>query len=80
MPVKSLNKLGRPVYTILVLGLIPGTNIQISFLAYLVILAFGVVVAMVIWARYKFLRSILRHQPNSLRLPLPASQLHLRGQ
>ena len=64
------------MYSVLVLGLIPGTNIQISFLAWLIITAIVSVIASIAWLEYK------RHQ-NELWLPphypKHANQLHQRG-
>ena len=70
------------MYSFLVLGLIPGTNVQISFQAWLVLLAclpFAAVIA------FKLLRPYARQliqwgQAVAPRQPLPASYLHLRVQ
>ncbi len=64
------------MYNFLVLGLVPGTNIAISFQAWLIITA-GLLAVLFIF------RPLLRHllelgQANAKRLPLPASQLHQR--
>jgi hypothetical protein len=64
------------MYTFLVLGLIPGTNIQISFQAWLVIMA-------VLPFAVRGLRSPMRRllelgKAAEPRLPLPASQVHQR--
>jgi hypothetical protein len=66
------------MYSFLVLGLIPGTNIQLSFWAWLVIMPLLVV------AGRKFRPQVrdliewgLAPQP---RLPLPANRLHRRLQ
>jgi hypothetical protein len=64
------------VYSVLVLGLIPGTNIQISFLAWLVITTIVCALASIAWLEYK-------HRQSELWLPAHypkhATQLHQRG-
>jgi len=64
------------MYAFLVLGLIPGTNIQISFQAWLGIMAGLPFVAALIWPH---LRQHLAAESIALRQPLHASQLHLRA-
>ena len=63
------------MYSVLVLGLIPGTHIQISFQAWLAVTAIVLLVANLAWLEHK------RHQ-NELWLPphypKHASQLHQR--
>jgi hypothetical protein len=70
------------VYSFLVLGLIPGTNIQIGFWAWIVLMV-GLIITFKIYKR-RLYRAIGNwwHQfdeDNGLaRKPLPASQLHRR--
>lgn len=59
------------MYSIVVLGLVPGTNIQISFQAWLVMTA--IIVGALIY-------KLEHYNPSALRLPLPASRLHQRVQ
>jgi hypothetical protein len=63
--------------SLLVLGLVPGTNIQISFQAWLAIAVTLTAAAMAIWRELK--RRGLVEQLTPLRLPLHANQLHQRG-
>lgn len=66
------------MYSFLVLGLIPGTNIQLSFWAWLVIMP--LLVASIWKFKPRMLNLIewgLAPQP---RLPLPANRLHRRLQ
>lgn len=72
------------MYSFLVLGIIPGTNIQIGFWAWIILMA-GLIIA---FRRYKQqLIALVEnwwHQfdedaEGSARRPLPANQLHLRG-
>lgn len=66
------------MYAFLVLGLVPGTNIQISFQAWLVMLALSPLLGL---ALRPYLRQLLkRGLAGPARLPLPASQLHCRIQ
>ena len=66
------------MYSVLVLGLIPGTNIQISFWAWLVI------IAILPFLARRFKAPLLKHfqafielgKAPTPRLPLPASSLH----
>lgn len=65
------------MYSFFVLGIIPGTNIAISFqvwLALMVLLAVGVVVLKPRVARY-----IRENYIDFRREPIHASELHLRG-
>ncbi|MGC1177130.1 MAG: hypothetical protein WA843_03605 [Candidatus Saccharimonadales bacterium] len=61
----------------LVLGQVPGTNIQISFQAWLTILGMLLIVA----AKFRphAQRALRQNQADSLRQPLHASQLHQRA-
>jgi hypothetical protein len=69
------------MYTFLVLGLIPGTNIQINFYAWIIIMI-GLSISV-----YRLRSRIVRrlsgwwHQfdETETRQPLHANQLHLRG-
>ncbi len=63
--------------TILVLGLIPGTNIEIGFIFWAVIAAALVVVLIKsFFSNYRLVKSMRRLL--DVRLPLPASQFHSR--
>ncbi len=64
------------MYSFLVLGLVPGTNVQISFQGWLVLMAVLAVATPVMWSGLK--RRLLAYQPVVLRTPLDASQLHHR--
>lgn len=72
------------MYTFLVLGLIPGTNIQINFYAWIVIMLglaaaiykFRVRIARVLHELWRELEGAEPRRPQ----PLHASRLHLRGQ
>jgi len=64
------------MYTFLVLGLIPGTNVQITFQAWLAIMAVLPFVA--ILAKSPVHRLLELGKAAEPRLPLPASQLHRR--
>lgn len=64
------------MYSVLVLGLIPGTHIQVSFVAWLMFSTIVLVVSSVAWLEFKRSRSELwlpSHYPKH------ASQLHRRG-
>lgn len=72
------------MYSFLVLGLVPGTNIQIGFWTSIVLM----LALAVVFKRYKqhLIRSVLNwwHQfdediEGMPRKPLPANRLHLRG-
>lgn len=72
------------MYTFLVLGLIPGTDIQIGFWSWIIIM----VAIMVVFKRYRqyFIKIIDKwwHQfdedvKDMPRKPLPSNRLHLRG-
>lgn len=70
------------MYSFLVLGLVPGTNIQISFWAWIIIMAVLLVVAKRFKATIEQRIDAWWHQfdnPAGSRKPLHASQLHLRG-
>ncbi len=67
------------MYTFLVLGQIPGTNIQISFQVWLVILA-GLVLAVMAFTLSLRVRRAFKRQAMRLRQPLSASQLHQQAQ
>ena len=62
-----------------VLGLIPGTNIQINFSFWLIFFMSFVVIAAVIYLNYQRQIRILGRLA-TLRTPLPASLLHSRRQ
>lgn len=66
------------MYTFLVLGLIPGTNVQISFDAWLGIMAGLPFVAALL--RTPLHRLVELGKAAEPRLPLPANQLHRRIQ
>jgi len=66
------------MYTFLVLGLIPGTNVQISFQAWLAVMA---MLPFLAYLAKEPLRKILElGMAATPRLPLHASQLHHRLQ
>ena len=71
------------MYTFLVLGLIPGTNIQIGFWAWIIFMAGLAVVVYRLKTRIvSFLESWWRQFDEDkaiARKPLHASRLHLRG-
>lgn len=70
------------MYSFLVLGLIPGTNIQINFWAWIIIMVGLTVTAYKLRFRVGRLVSSWWHQfddPETHRKPLHANQLHLRG-
>lgn len=63
------------MYSVMVLGLIPGTNVQISFVAWLIITIVLSVGSSIIWLEYKRRQSEIwlpAHYPKH------ASQLHQR--
>jgi hypothetical protein len=69
------------MYSFFVLGIIPGTNIQITLTTWLDSLALLVAIAALVWLnrQHRFRNFILARQsirPN----PVHASQLHQRGQ
>jgi len=64
------------MYSVLVLGLIPGTNIQVSFAAWLVIAGIVCVMASIVWLEYRKRQGELWLPPH---YPKHASQLHQRG-
>jgi hypothetical protein len=63
------------MYSLLVLGIVPGTNIAISFQAWLIL---ALLLAVIRPSRQLYL--YLQHQTAAamVRRPLPASQLHSR--
>jgi hypothetical protein len=69
------------MYTFVVLGLIPGTNIQLTFDMWLQIISSLAVATLVIWSAgsfLKFYRYTNELLMNHLRTPLHATQLHQR--
>ena len=70
------------MYTFLVLGLIPGTNIQINFWAWMVIMTGLIIIG---WRAKRYVVRYIAawwHQFDEdagIRKPLHANQLHLRG-
>jgi hypothetical protein len=70
------------MYTFLVLGLIPGTNIQINFYAWIIIMVGLAIIAYRLRPRVVRYLSSWWHQFDDTktdREPLHASHLHLRG-
>jgi hypothetical protein len=67
------------MYSFLVLGLIPGTNVQISFQIWLVMLACSPLAILAFALRHR-LRRAAELGSLSLRQPLYASQLHQQVQ
>jgi hypothetical protein len=69
------------MYSFLVLGLIPGTNIAISFQVWLVVMVVALVGFMIVRKRIEqFIISIVDEMFGTpQRQPLHASQLHLRA-
>jgi hypothetical protein len=67
------------MYSFIVLGIVPGTNIQISFQAWLLMLAGLVALIMVFIASHRLRRS-MGLQGLRLRQPLDANQLHQQVQ
>jgi hypothetical protein len=63
----------------LVLGLIPGTNIQINFLIWLIFLIGLGIGTIIIVLKYRHQLKILARLAN-MRVPLHASELHTRQQ
>jgi hypothetical protein len=66
------------MYSLLVLGLIPGTNIQLSFWAWLIIMPLLAVLGLLLKPYIRHLVEWGKAVPP--RLPLSASQLHRRLQ
>jgi len=64
------------MYDIILLGQIPGTNIRISFLAWLYIFSFLIIASLITWAYLQ--RHRLANTSFYQRSVLPASQLHSR--
>lgn len=70
------------MYTFLVLGLIPGTNIQINFYAWIIIMVGAAIIIHRQRPRIVRYASNWWHQFDEdelARQPLHANQLHLRG-
>jgi hypothetical protein len=65
------------MYSLLVLGLVPGTNIQINFQTWLGLLLLTTVMG-IAWYLYRLPHLEAMQQP--LRQGLHATQLHRRGQ
>ncbi|HTB48962.1 MAG TPA: hypothetical protein VK712_02675 [Verrucomicrobiae bacterium] len=65
------------MYSFFVLGIIPGTNIEISFVAWLIMTPVLLAAAIII-RPYLQLHRFVALGKQSLRQPLPASQLHHR--
>jgi len=63
------------MYSLLVLGIIPGTDVAISFQAWLIILA---MLGLLLVIFRSPLHQAWESGKQAARLPLPASQLHLR--
>jgi hypothetical protein len=65
------------MYSFIVLGLIPGTNIQITFSTWIALLVSAVPSYYIVkfWLRYR----IFLGQSVRVRIPLHATQLHYRG-
>jgi hypothetical protein len=64
------------MYSVLVLGLIPGTNIEISFQAWLLVTGFLFLFISIAWLEYKQRKNVIwlpAHYPKD------ANQLHQRG-
>lgn len=64
------------MYNVIVLGLVPGTNVQISFQAWLAATATLPLLYLIIKPLTQRLLAV--KQITMVRLPLPATQLHLR--
>ena len=65
------------MYSVLVLGYVPGTNIQISFQAWLVMAGVVGAITTAVFLAHKHRRGLAARWQ---RLPLHASQLHTRLQ
>lgn len=65
------------MYSLLVLGIVPGTNIQITFQGWLSL--FGSLVVAAALAQYYRQNLALQQAAARVRVPLHASQLHHRG-
>ncbi len=66
------------MYSFFVLGIVPGTNIQITFRSW--INSVLLVIAVLLSIRLVRLVANQRHtNPQASRFPLHASQLHIRG-
>lgn len=63
------------MYSVLVLGLIPGTHIQISFQAWLLVTVAVVAVISVLWLEYRSHHQLWL----PAHYPKHANQLHQRG-
>jgi hypothetical protein len=66
------------MYSFLVLGIIPGTNFQITFGAWLNIIGLTLVAICMLYLYRR--RSSYDYSQTFVRQPLPASRLHLRVQ
>jgi hypothetical protein len=66
------------MYGFIVGGFLPGTDIQISFQAYLGLITVLFGIASITWIELKH-RSARQHLTRLLRQPLHASQLHQRA-
>lgn len=76
MPGKFSKKSGVGVYSFFVLGLVPGTDIQISFLGWMGLTCLVFFSCLLLWSHLLHTR-----RPNditSAHVPLHASQLHQR--
>lgn len=67
------------MYTLIVLGLIPGTNIQISFKLWLIVVTALAFVVVLVFRIRNQVRKGQRSNDLHSRITLFASQLHLRG-
>lgn len=65
------------MYSFVVLGIIPGTNIQISFQAWLAVTIMSLCFGPIIWREFKLHYA---SPPTLHRRTLHANQLHLRAQ
>jgi hypothetical protein len=63
------------VYSVLVLGLIPGTHIQISFLAWLIVAVVVGAAVSILWLEHRAQRELWL----PAHYPKHATQLHQRG-
>lgn len=64
------------LYNFLVLGYVPGTNIQLSFQAVMGLVVILMGAASIVWIELRHRR--LSWQPAMIRQPLDASRLHRR--
>ena len=63
------------MYSVLVLGLIPGTHIQISFVAWLLVAVVVSVIVSILWLEHRVRRQLWL----PAHYPKHANQLHQRG-